>query len=132
MKLSSITLTTAALAAIAGSAIAAPCPLRARGLEEVNSFERDLVIYRRKPGIAVLKRDVDEEPVLTRRREPPPKFAKVNAEARDARARRGKDARERVIARQGDAARTTRAARREVRANVREMHALYSDLDIIT
>jgi len=60
MKLSSTILIAAALAAIAGSAIAAPCPLHARALEQFNLFERDLDI---KSGVAELvERDVHAEP----------------------------------------------------------------------
>jgi len=54
MKLSSISLTAAAMAAIVGSAIAAPVAPHARDL--------DKVIYRRESGVAVLERDVDGEP----------------------------------------------------------------------
>jgi len=53
MKLSFISLTAAAMAAIVGSAIAAPVP-HARDL--------DKVIYDRESGIAVLERDLDGEP----------------------------------------------------------------------
>jgi len=60
MKFASISL---ALAAIAGSAIAAPDPLYARALEKVNWFERDLDFYPRESGVAVLERNVDGEPV---------------------------------------------------------------------
>ena len=63
MKFASISLIAAALAAIAGSAIAAPDPLYARALEKVNWFERDLDFYPRGSGVAVLERNVDGEPV---------------------------------------------------------------------
>src|SRR6266568_1991531 len=60
MKLSSISLISAALSA--GSAIAAPGPLRVRALEQVNLFERDLDVYPCEL-VSVLERDVDAEPV---------------------------------------------------------------------
>ena len=63
MKLSSISLIVSALAAFSGSAVAAPAPLYARALEQVNSFERDLDVYPRESWVAVLERDIDVEPV---------------------------------------------------------------------
>ena len=60
MKLSSTIFIAAALAAIAGSAIAAPSPLYVRALGQFNSFEP---VYPRESGTAVLERDVDGEPV---------------------------------------------------------------------
>jgi len=58
MKLS-ISLITAALTAIAGSVVAAPCP-HARALENVNSLsERDVDVYSRGPGLAPLEREDD-------------------------------------------------------------------------
>ena len=57
MKFSSISLIAAA---IAGSAIAAPGPLCARALEQVNSLGRDLDVYPRE-WVAVQKHDVDGE-----------------------------------------------------------------------
>jgi len=58
MKLSSVSLIIAALAAIAGSTVAAPGPLHARALEDVNSFsERDVDVYSRESGLA--QREVD-------------------------------------------------------------------------
>jgi len=60
MKLSSTIFIAAALAAIAGSAIAAPSPLYVRALGQFNSFEP---VYPRESGTAVLERDVvDGEP----------------------------------------------------------------------
>jgi len=54
MKLSSVSLIIAALAAIAGSTVAAPGPLHARALEDVNSFsERDVDVYSRESGLEV-------------------------------------------------------------------------------
>lgn len=52
MKLSSISFIAAALAATAGNAVAVPRPLYTRSLEPVNSFQRDLDIHRREPGVA--------------------------------------------------------------------------------
>jgi len=64
MKFSSISLIAAALSAIAGSTIAAPVPLWARALEQVNSFERDLDVYPpSRKSVAILERNVDAEPV---------------------------------------------------------------------
>jgi len=61
MKFSSISLIAAALSAIAGSTIAAPVPLWARALEQVNSFERDLDVYPpSRKSVAILERN---EPV---------------------------------------------------------------------
>ena len=53
MKFSSISLIAAAVAGIA-----APCPLYARTHEQVNSFRRDLDIYPRESGVAVLVDDL--------------------------------------------------------------------------
>ena len=58
MKFSSIS-----LIAVAGSVIAAPCPLYTRALERLNSFERDLDVDPRESVVAVLERDVDGDPV---------------------------------------------------------------------
>jgi len=60
MKPSSVSLIATALAAIAGSSIAAPGPLHARALEDVNSFsERDVDVYSRESGLALLEHKVD-------------------------------------------------------------------------
>jgi len=60
MKLSSTFLIAAAIAAIAGSAIAAPGPLHARALEQFNLFERDLDV---ESGVAELvERNEHAEP----------------------------------------------------------------------
>ena len=57
MKLSSISLIAAALAATAGSAIAVPRPLSAHALEQANLFQRDPdVHHRRKSGTVLLER----------------------------------------------------------------------------
>ena len=61
MKLSSISLITAALAAIAGSVFAAPCPLYARALENVNSLSERDDVYSRGSGLALPEREVDDE-----------------------------------------------------------------------
>jgi len=62
MKLSSVSLVVTALAAIAGSAIAAPSPLHARNLEAINSFgERDVNVNGRKSRLALLERELDSE-----------------------------------------------------------------------
>ena len=63
MKLSSISCIAAALAAIAGSTIAAPAPLCARAFERVNSFEHGLDVYPCESWVAVIERDLDGEPV---------------------------------------------------------------------
>ena len=63
MKFSSISLTAAALAAILGSALAAPGPLYMRALEQINSFGRDLDVFLCESEVAVLERDIDGEPV---------------------------------------------------------------------
>jgi len=61
MRLPSVSLIAAAFAAIAGSALAAPGPLHARALEDVNSFiERDVDIYIRESGL-LLERELDGE-----------------------------------------------------------------------
>jgi len=58
MKLSSVSLVVTALAAIAGSAIAAPSPLHARTLEAINSFgERDVDVNDR---LALLERELSD------------------------------------------------------------------------
>jgi len=58
MKLSSASLVVTALAAIAGSAIAAPSPLHARTLEAINSFgERDVDVNDR---LALLERELSD------------------------------------------------------------------------
>jgi len=49
MKFSLSTIIAVAIAATAGSAIAAPGPLVARALEQVDSFKRGVDIYRRDP-----------------------------------------------------------------------------------
>jgi len=62
MKLSLVSLIPAALAAIAGTmTIATPGPLHVRALEDVNSSERDIDVYSRESGLALLKRDADGE-----------------------------------------------------------------------
>jgi len=48
MKFSLSTIIAVAMAATAGSAIAAPGPLIARALEQVDSFKRGVDIYRRE------------------------------------------------------------------------------------
>jgi len=64
MKLSSISLVVTAIAAIAGSAIAAPGPAYARALDAINSFdERDVDVNRRESGLALLEREIDNEVV---------------------------------------------------------------------
>ena len=50
MQLLSISYIAAALAAIAGSAMAAPVPFYARDLEQVDSFERNLGVNLREPA----------------------------------------------------------------------------------
>jgi len=66
MKFSSISLLAAALAAIAGGAMAAPGLPYARALEQVNTFERDLDVYPRESGVAVRERDVDVDDLFRR------------------------------------------------------------------
>jgi len=62
MRLSSVSLIAAALAATAGSVMAAPRPLHARALEDVNSLsERDVDVHSRESGLALLEREVDDE-----------------------------------------------------------------------
>jgi len=61
MKLSSVSLIATALAAITASAIAAPGSLRARALENVNSFSERDGVYSRESGLALLEREVDGE-----------------------------------------------------------------------
>jgi len=56
MQLLSISYIAAALAAIAGSAMAAPVPFYARDLEQVDSFERNLDVNLRE---SCVERDVD-------------------------------------------------------------------------
>jgi len=56
MQLLSISYIAAALAAIAGSAMAAPVPFYARDLEQVDSFERNLGVNLRE---SCVERDVD-------------------------------------------------------------------------
>jgi len=57
MRLSSVSLIGAALAAIAGSVIAAPLPLHARALEDINSLsERDVDVYNCGSRLALLER----------------------------------------------------------------------------
>jgi len=63
MRLSSVSVIAVALAAIAGSALAAPGPgpLHARALEDVNSrIERDVDVYIRESGL-LLERELDGE-----------------------------------------------------------------------
>jgi len=60
MKPSSVSLI--ALAAIASTVIAAPRPLHGCALEDVNSLsERDVDVYNRDSGLALLEREVDDE-----------------------------------------------------------------------
>jgi len=74
MKLSSISLVATAIAAIAGSGIAAPGPLHARALDVTNSFDdRDVEVNSRESGLALLEREIDNEVVdglFTRGRTP--------------------------------------------------------------
>ena len=57
MRLSSISLIATALAAIAGSVIAAPRPLHVRALEDINSLsERNVDVYSRESRLALLER----------------------------------------------------------------------------
>jgi len=60
MKLFSVSLVVTTLAAIAGSAIAAPGPLHARALDTVNSLGgRDVDINGRESDLALLEREVE-------------------------------------------------------------------------
>jgi len=57
MRLSSISLIATALAAIAGSVIAAPRPLHVRALEDINPLsERNVDVYSRESRLALLER----------------------------------------------------------------------------
>ena len=68
MKLSSISLVVAALAAIAGIAIAAPGPLHARALETIDSFgERDVDVNSHELRLTLLvEREVDSDDLFAR------------------------------------------------------------------
>jgi len=60
MKLSSVSLVVTTLAAMAGSAIAAPGPLHARALDTINSFGgRDVDVNGRESVLALLEREVE-------------------------------------------------------------------------
>jgi len=62
MRLSSISLIAATLAAIAGSVIAAPRPLHARALEGINSLsECDVDVYSCESGLVLLERKEDNK-----------------------------------------------------------------------
>jgi len=77
MKFSSVSLIAAALAGIAGTAVAAP--LHAHALEAVNSFEeRDLDVY---SGLALLERKVDDDSLFTRADISPEEGARLLAKA---------------------------------------------------
>jgi len=57
MRLSSVSLIATALAAIAGSVIAAPRPLHVRALEDINPLsERNVDVYSRESRLALLER----------------------------------------------------------------------------
>ena len=56
MKLSSISLIAAALAATAGCAIAVPRPC---ALEQINSFQSDPVVHRHEPEVFALERNIE-------------------------------------------------------------------------
>jgi len=78
MKFSSVSLIAAALAGIAGNAVAAP--LHAHALEAVNSFEeRDLDVY---SALALLERKVDDDSLFTRADISPEEIARLSEGAR--------------------------------------------------
>jgi len=83
MKLFSVSLVITTLAAIAGSAIAAPGPLHARALDTVNSLGgRDVDVNGRESDLALLEREVEfVDELSTRDNRPHHEGAGMAAEA---------------------------------------------------